>query len=303
MFKAVPLAIAGAALAFAAPSPAAAQWANASKTAAILGGAPSALTAILAAQGSLQPSAGSTPPAAALFRNAPYAPRIAAPVATDRPDVFNSVALPIGHTPLDRKWQAVEFSRPTAAAISFAGGLRAEAAIARAEAVNAYVNARVRFVDDSVRWHVADRWSPAAETLASGRGDCEDYAIAKLAMLRRAGFAEHDLYLVILKDLVRRADHAVAVVRANGRFLVLDNGTDRLLDSSEIADYRPVMSFTAGHAYLHGYRHEMLPAPVDYAMVPALIRPAAGESEPLAPETVKPLAQLAESMLASLPAL
>ena len=35
-----------------------------------------------------------------------------------------------------------------------------------------------------------------------GRGDCEDYAIAKLQMLRAAGFEDRDLYLVIAKDLI-----------------------------------------------------------------------------------------------------
>ena len=64
---------------------------------------------------------------------------------------------------------------------------------------------------------VADRWSAADDTLARGRGDCEDYALAKLAMLRRAGFADRDLYLVLVKDLARRADHAVLVVRSDGK--------------------------------------------------------------------------------------
>ena len=46
------------------------------------------------------------------------------------------------------------------------------------------------------------------------------------------GFADRDLYLVIVRDLVRRADHAVLVARAEGRMFVLDNGTDNLLDSA-----------------------------------------------------------------------
>ena len=115
----------------------------------------------------------------------------------------------------------------------------------------------------AVQFGVADRWLPAAETLARGRGDCEDYALAKLAMLRRAGFADKDLYLVVLKDLSRRADHAVLVVRADGRFLVLDNGTDRIVDSSDSAGLPPVLTFTAGHAFTHGYRRDL--PPVQYA--------------------------------------
>ncbi|MEQ7873565.1 transglutaminase-like cysteine peptidase [Sphingomonas sp. ASV193] len=286
-------------------TPAEAQSMALTKASAILGGQPSALAAILAAQGSPRASApfayasGSVPPAASLFRNAPLPARPAPALAIaspDRPDVFNSVALPVGRTPLTAKWKSVEYGAPTAAAAAFATRERGVGAIARAEAINAYVNARVRFVDDFTHWHVADKWSPAAETLASGKGDCEDYAIAKLAMLRRAGFAEHDLYLVVLKDLVRRADHAVAVVRADGRFLVLDNGTDRLIDSDEIGDYRPIMSFTAGHAYVHGYRRDAMPAPapVIYASARATapLEPAAGEGAPSDRLEAKPLAEL-----------
>jgi predicted transglutaminase-like cysteine proteinase len=39
-------------------------------------------------------------------------------------------------------------------------------------------------VSDEVQWGVPDHWSAPFETLQSGRGDCEDYAIVKyLALL------------------------------------------------------------------------------------------------------------------------
>jgi transglutaminase-like putative cysteine protease len=108
-----------------------------------------------------------------------------------------------------------------------------------------------------------DLWTSAADTLRRGRGDCEDYAIAKLQLLRRAGFADKDLYLVILRDALRRADHAVLVARADGRMLVLDNGTDRLIDSYEMVDYHPIVTFSGNRAWTHGYRREL--PPVTYA--------------------------------------
>ena len=95
------------------------------------------------------------------------------------------------------------------AAARFAQAQRGKDAFERLEAVNWYVNKRVRFVDDSRQFGRADVWSAAADTLRRGRGDCEDYAIAKLQMLRRAGFADRDLYLAIVKDLVTRADNIV----------------------------------------------------------------------------------------------
>ena len=240
-----------------------ASYRSMTKTDAILGGSPSALAAITSAQGGRPLYNSYVGPAG---RNLPVRQAVYSytrqPVSADRPDVFNSVALSIGRSPLDSRWNQVSGAGVGGNAGAFAASLRGEDVLAKLEAVNGYVNARVRFVDDSRQFGVADRWSAASDTLARGRGDCEDYALAKMAMLRRAGFADKDLYLVVLKDLVRRADHAVLVVRSEGRFLVLDNSTDRLLDSAEIRDYRPILTFTAGKRYTHGYRRDRVAAPV-----------------------------------------
>ena len=78
-------------------------------------------------------------------------------------------------------------------------------------------------------------------------------------MLRAAGVSDRDMYLVIAKDLVRRADHALLVVRSGGHMLVLDNGTNRILDADDISDYRPVLTFSANGAWTHGYRRPVAP--------------------------------------------
>ena len=266
-----------------------------SKSDAILGGAPSALAAIHAQQ-SGQPVATfrrAVAPSSPgnIYRRA-IAPYSRLPVSADRPDIFNSVALSIGRSPLDARWSSIAGAGVSGAAAGLAASLRGQGIIAKLEAANSYVNARVRFIDDRVQFGTTDRWMPASETLARGRGDCEDYAIAKRALLRAAGVPDRDLYLVVLKDLTRRADHAVLVVRANGRFLVLDNGTNRIIDSSDVPDYRPILTFTAGQTYTHGYRRETPPvtyasnnvrAPV--ALADASFEPASGERE--LPEVVR----------------
>jgi predicted transglutaminase-like cysteine proteinase len=237
-----------------------------SKSEAILG-APSALEAILASQSggaapvraAVQPASYSRPPVVnAAIRIGP-----SPGVWNGRPDVFGSVALRVDHTPLDARWKRVEHSPVDGAAARFAEAQRGKDAVTKLEAVDWYVNKRVRFVEDQAAWGRADVWSPASVTLSRGRGDCEDYAIAKLAMLRRAGFADKDVYLVVLKNLVRRADHAVLVARAGGHMYVLDNGTDRLLDSESISDYRPILTFASSGTWTHGYR--MQSAPINVA--------------------------------------
>lgn len=265
-----------------------ASYRSASKTDAILGGAPSALAAIHAAQSGQKPQTleRAIAPASPGYHRRAVVSQVQQAVSSDRPDVFNSVALSIGRSPLDARWRQVANAGVSGGAGAFAASLRNAGTIGKIEAVNSYVNARVRFVDDRVQFGVTDRWMAASETLTRGRGDCEDFAIAKRAMLRAAGMADKDLYLVVLKDVSRRADHAVLVVRAAGRFLVLDNGTDRIVDSSDLFDYKPVLTFTAGRTYTHGYRRD-LPA-VTYAsnsyrapvvLADATFAPASGEDE------------------------
>ena len=255
-----------------------------SKSEAILGTA-SALDRLLAQQGarpaipasvttrSLTPSlfdAATLTAASAPASNLVVSAVFRGPVAADRPDVFDSVALAIGWSPLKARWARVEHGAPDAPAAHFAASLGNRNLLRRLEAVNLYVNRRVRFVDDSKQYGVADYWAPAAQTLSRGRGDCEDFAIAKIAMLRRAGFAENDLYLVIARDLVRRQDHAVAVARVDGKLWLLDSGTDELLDASQANDYRPVFSFSGSHSWTHGYRRELAPMTVAAAPVGAV---------------------------------
>ena len=259
------------------------------KSEAIIG-APSALAAILAEQGAPPRAAVPVQPASYGLKAGGYEIRdavmrtgdlVSPAVHSGKPDIFGTVALEVGHTPLDRKWHRVEHSRVTGSAASYAASLRGRDETARAEAINRYVNGHVSFVDDSRRFGRGDVWASANSTLSSGRGDCEDYAIAKLQMLRAAGFSDRDIYLVVLRDLVRRADHAVAVVRTGEHMYVLDNGTDELLDDGDVSDYRPILTFAASGTWTHGYRISKAPvtlASADPAPLAPLV-PASAEDQ------------------------
>ena len=244
------------------------------KSEALLGGQ-SKLAALMAQQaGAVVPAAAAAARQPAVLRTAelrtaelrtPWSDRAVSltrpAIARGMPDVFGSIALRVGATPLDRRWQAVSDRPADPVAARWAAALADRSEAERIETINRFVNARIAFVDDSVQFGRPDHWQSAAESLKRGRGDCEDYAIAKLQLLRAAGFAASDLYLVVLKDLVRRSDHAVLAVRSEGRLWVLDNGTDRVTDSADIADYRPIFTYAAGKSWTHGYRRP-LEAPI-----------------------------------------
>lgn len=168
----------------------------------------------------------------------------------------------ISRTSLDGKWSSI--SQPIAGKgpwSSVISAARSAPGLQQVTMINSWVNHRLRFVDDRVG---GDNWASASQSLQRGTGDCEDYAIAKLKLLEASGFDRRALFLVIARDLVRQADHAVLAVQIGADLMILDNMTDRVLPSSSVSDYRPIMSFNAFGRWTHGYRVKT-PQPVQFA--------------------------------------
>lgn len=106
---------------------------------------------------------------------------------------------------------------------------------ARIGEINRAVNLSIRPENDLSQHGIVDRWTSPLATFAAGRGDCEDYAIAKLALLREAGVSAENLRFVIVAEKRNPLEHhAVAAVRHEGRWLVLDNRTLTLADAADL---------------------------------------------------------------------
>jgi predicted transglutaminase-like cysteine proteinase len=123
---------------------------------------------------------------------------------------------------------------------------RAHAGRARIGVINRAINLAIRPTSDLAQWGVEDRWSSPLVTLGSGRGDCEDYAIAKYVALREAGVDENDVRLVIVRDLASGNDHAVVTTRIDDKWIVLDNRRLTLVEDVEMPRVRPL--FVLDHA-------------------------------------------------------
>jgi predicted transglutaminase-like cysteine proteinase len=249
-----------------------------SKISSLLGGKVSQLELIRQQQAGLAPSAGPiagssaaalsgqiagiTAPSVACSAGLALANHAAqslslAPVRTVAASPENFLAsrrLEVRRTGFDREWNRVRaggLSRRATAAID-AGGSEAPR-LAVLGAVNSWMNARIRYVEDRELYGRADYWASAGETLRRQAGDCEDIAIAKMQALAALGVSREAMYLSIVRDTVRAADHAVLVVQAEGKAWILDNNTSQLLDASESHDYRPILSFSDGRKFIHGY--------------------------------------------------
>lgn len=140
------------------------------------------------------------------------------------------------------RWATGECSTSESRFIAIADSVRGLDRRAGVAGINREVNRAVRYISDSVQHGVADRWSSPLATLEAGLGDCEDYAILKYALLREAGMPEADLKLLLVKDHAARQDHAVLAVRLEGRWLVLDNRWDALVESRELRRFMPLFA-------------------------------------------------------------
>jgi Bacterial transglutaminase-like cysteine proteinase BTLCP len=107
------------------------------------------------------------------------------------------------------------------------------------------VNGALRYVSDQQHHGVADRWQAPLTALSAGRGDCEEYAIAKYMLLRATGFEEADLRLVLVRDTEIRVDHAVLAARFEGRWLVLDNRKSAAVETDDLRHYMPLYALGA----------------------------------------------------------
>ena len=237
-----------------------------SKSAAILGGQPSALEMMRQQQAGLVVTAvapAALPGAGLIPRSGGECAMFVRPqsdFATMRPslgtrapgadDFLASRRLAVRKTGFDAQWNRVRRGTVSVGMAGISGGSPGHSTIA---AVNSWANARIRYVEDRQLFGQADYWADAKSTLRRRAGDCEDIAIAKMALLAGAGVRREDMYLTIARDLARNADHALLVVKSEGKFWLLDNNTDRLLDASAANDYRPILSYSSSGKWLHGY--------------------------------------------------
>lgn len=113
---------------------------------------------------------------------------------------------------------------------------------ARVEQINRGLNNAVRYVGDYQQHGVADLWSSPLETLSASAGDCEDYAIAKYAMLSAAGIPESNLKMLLVRDRAVRQDHAVLAVRVDSRWMILDNRYSSLSEPQDLTHFMPLFA-------------------------------------------------------------
>lgn len=123
----------------------------------------------------------------------------------------------------------------------------------RLKRVNEFFNRQIVFTDDPTAWGQPDYWATLLETLGNGRGDCEDFVIAKYFTLKLLGVTPDRLRLVYVRvrtgstDAVPSIAHMVLAYYAqpDADPLVLDNLITDIRPASRRPDLVPVFSFNS----------------------------------------------------------
>lgn len=120
---------------------------------------------------------------------------------------------------------------------------------ARLNQVNRFFNKRIEFREDIEVWGKIDYWASPLELLDKGRGDCEDYAIAKYFSLVSAGVPVAKLRMVYVRASLggRSVAHMVLAYYAQpgAEPLILDNLIADVRPASQRPDLQPVFSFNS----------------------------------------------------------
>ena len=132
-------------------------------------------------------------------------------------------------------------------------GIAAQDDPAKLVAINDFFNRRIVFTSDQDVWGQADYWASPLETLEKGRGDCEDYVIAKYFALLAAGMPSAKLRLVYVRALIGGSEsgaaqaHMVLAYYATpgAEPLVLDSLIGEIRPASRRPDLVPVFSFNS----------------------------------------------------------
>lgn len=86
-----------------------------------------------------------------------------------------------------------------------------------------------------------DHWQSPNEMMASGAGDCEDFAILKRAIIGRGE-------IIIGRDVLLGGNHAVLFVDG----VVLDCTHDKILTPEEMPHFTPIMGMDSERYWIFG---------------------------------------------------
>lgn len=117
--------------------------------------------------------------------------------------------------------------------------------------VNAFFN-KILPQKDGTKYGIDDYWMTQKEFLIKGKGDCEDYVIAKYFTLLEIGIDKKKLFFAVVKVQGKPTNHMVLLYVENKKSipLVLDNLSFKLLPLNKRPKLIQKVAFNEYHAYV-----------------------------------------------------
>ena len=178
------------------------------------------------------------------------------------PGVFRSVAIPMKNFPVSARWTPIfraisgcagnACGRKSQSFTRMVRAARQEGFLAKIDRVNRGVNGLITYRRDKAVYGSLDHWAKPAEILKRGAGDCEDFAILKMAALLDAGIPAQSMSLVVLQDSQKGVFHAVLSVATGSGIFILDNVRNNVVKDTSLPSYVPLYSFSTNRAWIHG---------------------------------------------------
>ncbi|MDE2441310.1 MAG: transglutaminase-like cysteine peptidase [Betaproteobacteria bacterium] len=124
--------------------------------------------------------------------------------------------------------------------------------------VNDFFNRRIAFDDDISIWGQSDYWATPIELIGQGRGDCEDYSIAKYYSLLELGIPINKLRLVYVKAAQNSLGTTIQIAHMVLAYyptptadpIILDNLNPNLVPASQRRDLLPIFSFNGAGLWM-----------------------------------------------------
>jgi predicted transglutaminase-like cysteine proteinase len=179
------------------------------------------------------------------------------------PGVFGSVAISMRNFPASARWTSVyqairscgeNCDRLSPGFAFIVDAVKSKSFKDKLAFVNSGINQLIAYRKDSVVYGKLDYWASPEETLARRAGDCEDFAILKMAALLQAGVPASSMSLVVLQDTKRRVFHAVLSVSTSDGAYILDILDNAVVKDTALPNYAPLYSFSTDRAWVHGTR-------------------------------------------------
>lgn len=178
------------------------------------------------------------------------------------PGVFGSVAIPMRNFPVSARWAPVyraigdcsagECSKNSSGFANIVSSAKGKGFQDKLSSINRGVNSLISYKRDETIYGSTDYWAKPAEILRRNAGDCEDFAILKMAALLDVGIPAQSMSLIVLQDRHNRVFHAVLSVATGSGTFILDNVRDNVVKDTSLPDYVPLYSFSMGRAWIHG---------------------------------------------------